>query len=264
MGTSSAPLIAALFDIHGNLPALEAVLANASAAGAARLVVGGDIVDGPLPRQTLDRLLALRPRPLFLRGNTERALVQGYIAPGEPEPGRPTPLQQWVAGQLTAGQLRFLAELPRCIHLETSALRLLFCHATPNSDREVFTTATPSSRLRSIFEDVDADVVVCGHTHIQFETAVDSLRIFNAGSVGMPTGEPAAQWALISESIRLMRTPYDLASAREEIAASGYPGAAVFIEENLDRPHELAAAVAYFEARASKDPRQGAEPPGWG
>ncbi|MBO0681689.1 MAG: metallophosphoesterase family protein [Candidatus Dormibacteraeota bacterium] len=257
-------MIAALFDIHGNLPALEAVLSTASAAGAERLLVGGDVVDGPLPRQTLDRLLAVRPLPLFLRGNTERALVPSQIARGEAEAGRPTALQQWVAAQLTQGQLRFLAELPRCIRMDAGAIRLLFCHATPRSDRELFTPATPPRRLRSIFEDVDADVVVCGHTHIQFDIAVEGLRIFNAGSVGMPTGEAVAQWALIDDSIRLMRTPYDLEAAKGEIGGSGYPGAARFIEENLERPYQVASAVAYFEARASEDPRRGAEPPGWG
>ncbi|HEY4028333.1 MAG TPA: metallophosphoesterase family protein [Candidatus Dormibacteraeota bacterium] len=257
-------MIAALFDVHANLPALEAVLSHASAAGAVRVVVGGDVVDGPLPRQTLDRLLALRPAPLFIRGNTERAVVAGHDAPGEAEPGRPTPLQQWVAAQLTPGQLGFLAGLPRCAHVNDNGVRLLFCHATPRSDREVFTPATPPSRLRSIFEGAGADVVVCGHTHLQFEIAVDGLRVCNAGSVGMPTDDASAQWALIGESIRLMRTPYDLGLAAEAINASGYPGAAAFVEENLRRPHQVAPSIAYFEARAEADPLQGAEPPGWG
>ena len=145
-GITLRAMIAGLFHVHGNFPALEAVLSHAKAAGAVRVVVGGDIVDGPLPRQTLDRLLTLRPMPLFIRGNTERAVVAGHNETGEAEPGRPTLLQQWVAAQLTPGQLRFLAGLPRCTRLDTAGARVLFCHATPRSDREVFTPATPSSR----------------------------------------------------------------------------------------------------------------------
>lgn len=261
-GFTLRAMIAGLFDVHGNLPALEAVLSHARAAGAARVVVGGDIVDGPLPRQTLDRLLALRPMPLFIRGNTERA-VAGHNGPGAAEPQRPTRLQQWVAAQLTPTHLQFLGRLPRCARVENAGVRLLFCHATPRSDREVFTPATPPRRLQSIFDDADADLVVCGHTHLQFEIVVDGLRVCNAGSVGMPTDDASAQWALIGESIRLMRTPYDLDLAAEAIAASGYPGAGSFVEENLRRPFQVAPSVAYFEARAEADPLGGAEPPGW-
>lgn len=127
----------------------------------------------------------------------------------------------------------------------------------------MFTPATAPSRLRSIFEGVDADAVVCGHTHLQFEMTIDDLHLYNAGSVGMPIGDASAHWAMIGESIRLMRTPYDLDAAAGAIRSSGYPGARAFVETNLIRPYEVASSVAYFEARAASDPLQGAEPRGW-
>lgn len=256
-------MIAAFFDVHANLPALDAALAHARSIGVDRIVVGGDIVDGPLPRETLDRLLALRPQPLYIRGNTERAVVSGAYAPGEAEPGRPTDLQRWVAAQLTPGQLRFLAGLPRCVRLDEAGVRLLFCHATPRSDRELFTPATPPHRLRSIFAGTDADVVVCGHTHLQFELEVGGLRVCNAGSVGMPNDKATAQWALIGESIGLMGTPYDLDTAAEVIGGTDYPDAEAFVERHLRAPHERSSSIEYFEARAQADPLEGAEPPGW-
>lgn len=258
------PVIAALFDVHGNLPALEAVLRHAATVGAHRVVLGGDVVDGPLPRATLDRLLRLVPPPLFVRGNTERAVAAAAAPQRGVEPGRPTALQRWVAEQLSPDHLRFLAGLPRCALVTYSGRTVLLCHATPRSDREVFTPATPAGRLRSIFEQASADAVLCGHTHLQFAVQVGRLQVVNGGSVGMPTGGATAQWALLGDSIELMRTPYDLGAAAVAIAASGYPAASTFIQENLVRPHDVESSIAYFEARAAADPAAGAEPPGWG
>ena len=105
--------------------------------------------------------------------------------------------------------------------------------------------------------------MLCGHTHLQFALRVGRLQVVNAGSVGMPIGGTTAQWALVGDSIELMRTPYHLGAAAAAIAASGYPAAAAFIEE-IVHPHDVESSVAYFEARAAADPLDGAEPPGWG
>jgi predicted phosphodiesterase len=74
---------------------------------------------------------------------------------------------------------------------------VLFCHATPRNDVDIFTERTPEARLVEIFADVDADVVVCGHTHTQFERTIAGKRVVNSGSVGMPYEEaPGAYWLL--------------------------------------------------------------------
>jgi putative phosphoesterase len=201
--------VATLYDIHGNLRALEAVLADVP--GDATIVVGGDVVaGGAQPGETLETLRALGERVLWLRGNADRELT-----PGETGLAPPGALDETRA-QLTDEQIRFLYELPPSVQID----RVLYVHASPRNDEDIFTEHTPDDRIAFLFENVDADVVVCGHTHAQFERVVAGRRVVNSGSVGMPyEDEPGAYWTL---DLQHRRTPYDgaeLQSTRDDAVA---------------------------------------------
>lgn len=241
--------IAAIYDIHGNLPALEAVLLEIEADAPDLILVGGDVAAGPLPGETIERLRNLATPAYFIRGNGDRELVACFAgAPVEKDPPEAQETIFWAAQQLSQEQRDFLGSFKQNAVLPVDGLGdVLFCHATPRSDEEIFTVRTPETRLRKIFADIDQPVVVCGHTHMQFERRFDGMRLVNAGSVGMPYGEPGAYWALLGPDVQLRRTEYDLRAAAERIRRSGYPQALDFAENNVLRPPTAAAALAFFE-----------------
>ena len=222
--------VAALSDIHGNLPALEAVLAEVASESPDLIVICGDVASGPLPLQALNLLMAL-PNARFLHGNADRSLVAGYD--GTAKPRLAGPAADWCAAQLSKEHRDFLASFPDEVRLEIDGLgRVLFCHGSPRSDEEMMTSATPEGRLRELTAGSNADVIVCGHTHIQFDRVVDGVRIVNPGSVGMPYGEPGAHWALFGPDVDFRRTDYDRESAAARIRMSSWPGAAGFARDN--------------------------------
>jgi putative phosphoesterase len=216
--------VAALYDIHGNLPALESVLEEIRVAGVDQIVIGGDVVPGPFPVETVERVRALDVPAHFLYGNCEMAVLDemaGRRPAGVPEQQRP--ILQWTARKTEAYRPLFAA-WPKTIELEIDGLgKVVFCHATPRNENEIFTRLTDEKRLLPVFAGLGADVVVCGHTHMQFDRGVGSTRVVNAGSVGMPFGEPGAHWLLLGPGVELRRTDYDLAAAAERIRASDYP-----------------------------------------
>jgi putative phosphoesterase len=242
--------IAALYDIHGNLPALEAVLKEVEQVQADIILIGGDIVSGPLPVETLERLLTLGDKVKYIRGNGEREVVAAFD--GQPLPESMSEegkeITRWTAQQLNRNQRNFLASLPETITLHIDGLDdIVFCHATPRSDKEIFTAETHKNRLREIIADVQQDVIVCGHTHMAFERTLDGKSIVNAGSVGMPYGEPGAYWLLLGPDIEFMQTTYDLEQAAETIRNSEYPQAQDFADHNVLKPPTEEEAMAVFE-----------------
>ena len=202
--------IATLYDVHGNIRALEAVLQEIP--DDATIVIGGDVAVGPHPSETLELLRSLGDRALWLRGNADRELT-----PGEPGLAPPEAIEP-VRAKLTDEQIAFLYGLPPTVQID----RVLFCHATPRNDVDVFTELTPEERIAPLFADVDADVVVCGHTHMQFERMIAGKRVINSGSVGMPYENlPGAYWTLDLEHRRTeyeLDAPLDL-PGREEVLA---------------------------------------------
>jgi putative phosphoesterase len=188
--------VATLSDLHGNLRALEAVLEKIPAQ--ARIVVGGDVcAGGTHPSETLERLRLLGKRVLWLRGNADRELTPGEkgLAPLE--------VIEDTRAALTTEQIAFLYALPHTVQIG----EMLFCHATPRNDLDIFTERTPEERIAHLFADIDADVVVCGHTHTQFERTIAGKRVINSGSVGMPYEDaPGAYWTLDLEH---RRTKYE-------------------------------------------------------
>ena len=246
--------VAAIYDIHGNLPALDAVLQDIEREQPDLIVVGGDVASGPLPRATVERLMLLGDRARFICGNADRELVAcfdgGAINPRLPDAAQET--TQWAAGQLKRLHRDFLAQFPEHVSVAVDGLGdILFCHGSPRSDEEILTVATPDGRAREALAGVAQRVVVCGHTHMQFDRCVGAVRVVNAGSVGMPYGEPGAYWLLLGPGVELRRTPYDLNMAATVIRASGDPMAADFAANNVLAPPTAAEAIAVFEGMAS-------------
>lgn len=230
--------VAALYDIHGNMLALEATLREVRDAGVDLVVVGGDVLPGPMPRETLARLMALEIAVRFIHGNGER-IVATYLAGGDISevPQAHRAVIEWTASQLDDDQRRAITRWPSTFDLDIPELgHTLFCHATPRNDSEIFTRVTAQERLAVVFDDVNASVVVCGHTHMQFDRRVGDVRVVNAGSVGMPFGPPGAYWALLGAEIELRRTGFDLERAAEEVRATAYPHAVEFAAQNILAP----------------------------
>lgn len=237
--------VAALSDIHGNLPALEAVLAEVAREAPDLIVVCGDVASGPLPVETLNLLMTNLTGARFLHGNADRSLVAGYD--GSPKPRLAGPAADWCAAQLSKEHRDFLASFPAEVRLEIDGLgRVLCCHGSPRGDEEIMTLATPEDRLREMTAGSDADVIVCGHTHMQFDRIVDGVRIINPGSVGMPYGEPGAYWALLGPDIDFRFTDYDRESAAERIGKSSWPDARGFARDNVMSVPSVAQAMDFF------------------
>ena len=229
--------VAVLYDIHGNLPALEAVLDDVARARADRVVVGGDVVPGPMPRETLVRLLDLDVPIQFVVGNGEVAVLAEMNGQDSGVPARYRDGIRWNAAQLHPSDGELLAAWPTTLRIDIGGIgNVIFCHATPQNPNDVFTRLTPEDKLVSIFADTDADMFVCGHTHMQFDRTIGRLRLVNAGSVGMPFGDPGAYWLLLGPEVEFHRTEYDLESAACRIRKTNYPEAEDFAAHNVLLP----------------------------
>ena len=237
--------IAALYDIHGNLPALEAVLDEVRAANVDQVVVGGDVVVGPMTRGVIERLLALDIPVQFIQGNAEVAVLAEMSGRDSGLPEAFRALIQWEARELREHQ-SLLAGWPKTTRVAGGVGEVLFCHATPRDENEIFTRLTPEAALRPIFDAAGVPLVVCGHTHMQFDRMIGATRVVNAGSVGMPFSEPGAYWLLLGTDVELRRTEYDLSAAAERIRRSSYPQAADFAEKSVLHPPTEAAMLEMF------------------
>jgi putative phosphoesterase len=227
--------VAALYDIHANLPALEAVLAEA--ADADLVVVGGDFALGPMPAETVELLRGLGDRVRFIRGNADREVARE---------------DAWEHDRLGAERLEFVAGLPQTVTVEIDGLgAVLFCHGSPRSDEEIVTAVTPPERLAEILAGVAEPVVVCGHTHHQFDLRSGATRIVNAGSVGMPyEGRSGAFWAMLGPDVEHRVTAFDVDAAAAAIAACGYPGADE-VADTLRNPPGADEVARHFESLAT-------------
>jgi putative phosphoesterase len=214
-------MLAILYDIHANLPALDAVLAEAQAAGADRYLLGGDYAGlGAWPMETLARLREL-PHATWIRGNWERWLSDSSDAPELPF------VQKAIAWVREAVDDSTKAELSS---LDQTAVigDTLFSHASPVSDMRSF-MPEPAEDEQELLGGVSAPRLVFGHTHIQFcRQGVDGIDLVNPGSVGLPfDGDTRAAFALIDEDgkLELRRVQYDhertAATIRERMVGFG-------------------------------------------
>src|SRR5260221_5797554 len=174
----------------------------------------------------------------FIFGNGEVALLEQMAAKepaAVPEPYRP--IIRWTAKQLNPEHERLLSAWPKTLRVEIDGLGMvLFCHATPRNENECFTRLTPEEPLLQIFDGLAAPLVICGHTHMQFDRMIGTTRVVNAGSVGMPFGESKADWLLLDPDVQLRHTRYDLARAADRIRSTTYPQAEDFASRNILNP----------------------------
>jgi putative phosphoesterase len=201
--------VAALYDVHGNLPALDAVLAALEDVPVDVVVFGGDVVWGPWPAETLTRVQSLGKRARFLRGNCETLVLEGI-----------SPRHRWAHDRLDEEQRAVVAAWPRTVSLEVEGLGpTLFCHATPRSEEEILMPASPPSAWAAALAGISERVVVCGHTHLPGEAFFGGVRIINPGSVGAPVGRAAAWWAVLGPDVELRMTDYDVDATIEAARA---------------------------------------------
>jgi predicted phosphodiesterase len=247
-------VVAALYDVHGNLPALEAVLADPDFTGAETVVVGGDVASGPMPAAVLDRLVRLDMPVRWVRGNADREVVdffdRGDSDPSVHPPGDPAARSDaFTAGRITGAHRDLLAGFEDAVRLDGA----LYCHGSPRRDDEIITAVTPAERLEPMLDGVQETLVVCGHTHHQFELRAGGRRVVNAGSVGMPyEGVAGAFWLLVADGEpRLRRTGYDVVAAIAAMRATGFPDFDDLIRESLVEPVTAEAVARHFEAAAT-------------
>lgn len=233
--------VAAIYDVHANLPALAAVLEDIREARVDHMVVGGDVLPGPMPRETIACLREVGIPVQFILGNGDREVLArmrgtetGWYHAAQEQWRVPV---RWNAEQLGAEDEKLLASWSATARLQIQGLgEVMFCHGTPRSDTEIFTRLTPEERLLPIFDGVEVSTVICGHTHMQFDRMIGGTRVVNAGSVGMPFGEPGAYWLLFGPEVELRHTSYDLGKAAARIRATKYPQAEEFATRNVLRP----------------------------
>jgi putative phosphoesterase len=233
--------VAAISDIHGNLPALEAVLAEIDAEGVDEIVVAGDTAHGPWPAEVVDLLVERGAR--CVRGNADRETIERSDRYG--------PLAAWSADRLGESRLSVLRAWPLTVELSVDGLgSVLVCHSTPESEDPIYTRITPDTEVAELFASVDADVVVCGHTHMQYDrTLASGLRVVNAGSVGMPyEGAAGAYWALLGPEVEFRRTPYDVEGTVAAIEVLAAPVHDQLLEHLLDPP-DSESTTEYFESQ---------------
>jgi putative phosphoesterase len=226
--------VAALYDIHGNLPALEAVLAEVEREGVEAIVIGGDIASGPpQPREVVELVRSL-PSAHCIRGNADRLRDTQY--------GDDVGLA-WLLEQLDDDQVDWLVSLPFATVLDDT----LYVHATPLDDETVITELTTDERLAELLAGVQQQRVVAGHTHMQLERRVGEMLFVNAGSVGWPyEGRPGAYWAILGDEVEFRRTNYGRERAAELIRGSGHPRADEIAAENILESPTRAEALEVF------------------
>jgi putative phosphoesterase len=226
--------VAALYDVHGNLPALDAVLEEVERENVDRVVFGGDVISGPWPAETLERVLRLGDRALVVLGNADRDL------------------EPWRRERLGDEGHAVVLDWPLTVSLDVEGLgRVLFCHATPRSDEEIVTRLTPEERLREILTGVEADVVVHGHVHVRYDRRAAGFRIVNPGSVGLPyETQPGAYWAILGPGVEHRRTKYDYDAMINAARALDFPRLDDLVQSSLVEPIGPDAATEYFEQMA--------------
>lgn len=230
------------------LPALEAVLAEKDVRAAHTVVVAGDVVSGPQPREVFERLKAMGDRVVWVRGNADREAVA--MARGTFSGVAPDAVSPWAAGELTAAQVEWLDKLPTTVTFGD----VLVCHATPRDDEEIVLVDSPISRWLDVLSGVPDSIrtVVCGHTHMPFARQVDRRTVVNAGSVGMPYGASGPSWALVTpEGVQLRRSALDREKAAHQIVqTSSYPGRQEWVDAYLLTNYSDTEALDAFRPRA--------------
>ena len=242
--------IAVLCDIHGNLPALQAVLVEVEEAGVDLVVFGGDVAAGPMPVETINVLAAYRGPANFVRGNADRAMVEAFD--GGRKEGQA--LDSWPASMLGRAHRDFLSKFEPAVEVAVDGLGpVVCCHAGLDSDElPIITPGTPDEVIAEALASARGRLVVAGHTHMQFDRRVAGGRLVNAGSVGKPyADQPGAYWVLLGPEVEFRRTAYDFAAAAEAVRRTAIPQREEWAAEII-RPPTAEEATTLFENMAGR------------
>lgn len=249
--------VAALSDVHGNVPALEAVLADIEASGVDLVVFCGDLTWGPDSSRAAELLSALGERVVCVRGNADRLVLE--LLAGKPPA---TPRERWVPGRHSPEAAKYIAGFHFNVVVEISGLGAVrFCHGSPRSDNEMITPFTPQQRFRELAAKIDERILVSGHTHLQFDRIVtgddegDGWRSVNPGSVGLPyhDGEPGfACWALLGPGVEQRHVQYDVSESVKRSVQTGDPSCD-FYTRTLLTPPRPAEVITIAEAEIFAD-----------
>ena len=203
--------VAALADVHGNAPALEAVLDDVAREDVDLIVFCGDLTWGPLPNETIAIVRALETPVRFVRGNADRSV-------GTHLEGRGV----WMAANHDAEATAFVHGFEPFVVADVDGLGpTRFVHGSPRSDEECVTPVTPPERVAEFMVDVPERVVVTAHVHVSYDRVLGDLRLVGPGSVGRPyEGERGARWAVLGPDVELRRTEYDHEAAAERFRAT--------------------------------------------
>jgi predicted phosphodiesterase len=242
-------VIALIADVHGNLPALEAVLADMLRFDVDEVLCLGDVANlGPRPSASLKRIQALEP--LTIMGNTDAYLLDPRTADDVDQPNEATPMfldiERWSAEQLDASDREFVQSFAPHLSLELYGLGIVAYHGSPRSYDDPVRPTTPDETLADWFEGFPARLYLGGHTHEQFARRYREAIVANPGSVGMSfvkafgaddgTNLPVAEYALLQvlagePNLHLRRVPYDLEVYREAVLESGMPHAEAWLAQ---------------------------------
>lgn len=219
-------------------------------------MIGGDAASGAMPAETIEQLVGLGGDAHFVRGNSDREIVEAYDEGRDQIDQVQDPAERaaaFSAGRISRAHRDFLADFASTVTLEIDGLgRTLFCHGSPRSDTEIITRVTTDQRLRVILAGVEEGIVVGGHTHQQFDRRVDRWRFVNAGSVGMPyEGADGAYWALLGPGVELRRTEYDVEAALAELRTAEFPDLDEMLKESLLEPADSTEVAELFERQAT-------------
>jgi putative phosphoesterase len=219
--------VAALPDVHGNAPALAAVLAEVADHQVDAIVFCGDLTWGPLPNETLELVRSITLPTHFVRGNADRMLGGDESARGV-----------WLAAQHGPEATAFVNGFPSHVVLDVDGLGpTRFVHGSPRSDEECVTPRTPEQRVREFMSGVPERVVVTAHVHVSYDRQVGDVRLIGPGSVGRPyEGKRGARWAILGPGVDLRETQYDHEATADLYRASGIPNAVEFDVDALLDP----------------------------
>lgn len=226
--------IAFISDLHANLYALEAVLADIHARGAEEILCAGDLVGyGPHPNEVVERIRTLGITTV--QGNYDDAvanarLVCGCDYPDERSMAVGMASLAWTRERLNKDNQAYLGQLPFSYRLPAGNFDVLLVHGSPRRLNEYLYEDVPAEQLREIVRQADAGVLVCGHTHRPYHRFFDGRHLVNAGSVGQPRdGDPRASYVLAEFNVRLrvevIRVPYDVEATARELVRVGLPQA---------------------------------------
>jgi len=239
--------IALLSDIHGNLIALECVLAEITREAPDQIVCLGDIAEGgPQPHAVVERLQHLGC-PIVM-GNTDLRLSSPRLdEPRTPDLAPSYAMELWCVDQLTAADRAFIQTFPLMIALPLDhEISLLAFHGSPQATTDMLLASTPEPELSDLLGDSHATILAGGHTHVQLVRRYRDMVIVNPGSVGLPFEQPVAggpicrppwaEYAIVSVgqgrvSIDLRRTPIPIEPLLESVAHSGMPYPELWTED---------------------------------